>query len=239
MSPWVVAAFYKFVDLENHADLRAPLLALCHTHGVVGTILLAREGVNSTIAGSRAGIDAVLDWLRADPRLSDLEHKESTAPQQPFGRMKVRLKKEIVTLGVEVDPVHRVGRYVEPEDWNELISDPATLVLDTRNAYEVEQGRFEGAVDPGSRSFREFPEYVRRELDPTRHKRVAMYCTGGIRCEKASSYLLAQGFAEVYHLRGGILKYLEYVPEEKSLWRGGCFVFDERVALGHALKILA
>jgi UPF0176 protein len=236
MNDFVVAAFYKFVRLADYAALRTPLLELCTAHSVIGTVLLAEEGINSTIAGSRAGIDAVLAWLRTDPRLTDLEHKESRASAPPFGRMKVRLKKEIVTMGVAgVDPTRVVGEYVAPEQWNELISDPDVLVLDTRNTYETAVGMFARAVDPRIATFRRFPDYVRRNLDPAQHKKIAMFCTGGIRCEKATSFMLQQGFAEVYHLQGGILKYLERIPPERSLWRGGCFVFDERVALGEGL----
>ncbi len=236
MSAFVVAALYKFVDLPDYADLRAPLRAIMDAHKVKGTLLLAREGVNGTIAGSRDGIDAVLAHLRSDPRLADLEHKESYCDAQPFLRAKVRLKKEIVTLGVPgVDPNARVGTYIDPKDWNALIADPDVILIDTRNDYEVAIGTFEGAIDPKTASFGEFPEYVRANLDPRTHKKVAMFCTGGIRCEKASSFMLQEGFEEVFHLKGGILKYLEEIPAEQSRWRGECFVFDERVALGHGL----
>ncbi len=237
MTDFVVAALYKFAPLPDFEELRAPLAALCGEKGVMGTLLLAREGINGTIAGTRAGIDAVLDHLRADSRLADLEHKESRASEMPFHRMKVRLKKEIVTLGLPaVDPNLKVGRYIRPEDWNALISDPEVLVIDTRNDYEVGIGSFEGAEDPKTASFREFPDYVRQKLDPKKHRKVAMFCTGGIRCEKASSFMLEEGFDEVYHLQGGILKYLETVPESESLWRGECFVFDGRVAVTHGLE---
>lgn len=237
MSAFVVAALYKFVDLPDHADLRAPLRALMDMHKVKGTILLAREGVNGTIAGTRAGIDAVLAHLRADPRLADADHKESNCDKQPFLRAKVRLKKEIVTLGVpDVDPNVRVGAYVDPQDWNALIADPDVILIDTRNDYEVAIGTFEGAIDPKTASFGEFPDYVRANLDPKKHKKVAMFCTGGIRCEKASSFMLQEGFEEVYHLKGGILKYLEMQPEAQSKWNGECFVFDHRIAVGHGLK---
>ena len=232
----VVAAFYQFAPLPDFAAMQAPLQAVCERHGIQGTLLLASEGVNGTIAGSRAGIDRVLAFLRSDARLARLEHKESTAETMPFYRMKVRLKKEIVTLGVSgVDPNKQVGRYVKAEDWNALIADPDVVLLDTRNQYEFEVGSFQGALNPGTATFREFPRYVREHIDPAKHKKVAMFCTGGIRCEKASSYLLAQGFEKVYHLQGGILKYLERVPAEQSLWRGECFVFDQRVAVGHGL----
>ena len=240
---WVVAALYKFVLLEGYADLRAPLLETCEANGVCGTLLLAREGINGTIAGSRAGIDAVLAALRADPRLADLAHKESFALSKPFGRMKVSLKREIVTMGVpEVDPTAVVGEYVRPSDWNALITSPDVILIDTRNDYEVKIGTFEGAIDPNIRTFRAFPEWVRAQeaLAPNaegERPRVAMFCTGGIRCEKATSLLKTYGFDKVYHLQGGILKYLEEVPAAESLWRGECFVFDERVAVGHGLSI--
>ncbi len=235
--PLTIATLYKFTALPDYKALRQPLLNCCERHHVKGTLLLAPEGVNGTIAGSRAGIDAVLDFLRADPRFADLIHKESEAEGQPFYRMKVRLKKEIVTMGrPEVDPTKRVGTYVEPADWNALISDPEVTLIDTRNDYEVEVGTFRGAVDPHTDSFREFPDYVETHLDPAQHKKVAMFCTGGIRCEKATAYMLDQGFEEVYHLKGGILKYLEDVDAEHSLWDGECFVFDQRVSVGHNLK---
>lgn len=233
----IVATFYKFVNLPDAAEIQEPLLSYCLAHNVKGTILLAPEGINGTIAATRDRIDAVLAFLCADPRFADLEHKESTADAPPFERMKVRLKKEIVTLGVpEVNPNQKVGIYVSPHEWNALISDPEVTVIDTRNDYEVDIGTFQRAQNPQTRSFRQFPEYVNQNLDPHKHKKVAMFCTGGIRCEKASSFLLAQGFAEVYHLKGGILKYLEEVPAEDSLWEGECFVFDERVAVVHALE---
>jgi UPF0176 protein len=239
MSQYVVLAFYKFVTLADHATLRAPLLEVCGAHGVIGTILLAQEGINATIAGSRAGVDAVLALLRADPRLADLQYKASAARERPFGRIKVRLKKEIVTLGVAgIDPTRVVGEYVPAQQWNSLLADDDVLVLDTRNVYETALGVFERAVDPGIATFRQFPEYVRRMLDPATHKKVAMYCTGGIRCEKASAFMLDLGFKDVYHLQGGILKYLEDIPAPESLWRGSCFVFDGRVALAQGLEEL-
>ncbi len=216
--------------------MRKPLLAQCDTLGITGTLLLAEEGINGTIAGTRSGIDRILAYLRRDPRLADLEHKESAAGQPPFYRMKVKLKKEIVTMGVAgIDPTELAGHYVKPEDWNALINDPEVLLIDTRNDYEVEVGTFKGALDPRITTFREFPEYVKKNIDPQRKPRVAMFCTGGIRCEKASAYMLQQGFSEVYHLQGGILKYLENVPAEESLWQGECFVFDQRVAVGQGL----
>ncbi len=234
----VVASFYKFVSLPDFSDLRQPLLQCCLTQQTQGTILLAKEGINGTISGDRNSIDAVLNWLKKDSRFADLEVKESRAESSPFKRMKVKLKKEIVTLGIpETDPNKQVGKYVTPQEWNEIIRDPEVLVIDTRNDYEVEIGTFKGAKNPKTDSFRQFPEYVNKELDPEQHTKVAMFCTGGIRCEKASSYMLAQGFKEVYHLQGGILKYLEEVPTESSLWEGECFVFDERVTVKEGLEL--
>lgn len=233
----VVATFYKFVNLPDCAKLRHPLQAHCQAENIRGTILLAPEGINGTIAGTRSGIDSVLAWLHTDPRFADLEHKESTAEGFPFERLKVRLKREIVTLGIpEANPNQQVGVYVDPQDWNHLISDPDVLVIDTRNQYEVNIGTFKGAKNPETHSFRQFPDYVQQQLDPQKHKKVAMFCTGGIRCEKASSFMLSQGFEQVYHLKGGILKYLEEVPAEESLWQGECFVFDQRVAIQHGLE---
>lgn len=231
----VVCALYKFVTLEDYRALRQPLLEHCLAAGIRGSLLLAQEGINGTVAGSRAAIDGLLAYLHSDPRLADIEHKESLDAAQPFLRMKVKLKREIVTLGVPgIDPNRRVGAYVEPKDWNALISDPEVLLLDTRNDYEVKIGTFRNAVDPNTTTFREFPAFV-KQYDPARHRKVAMFCTGGIRCEKASAYMLEQGFDEVYHLKGGILKYLEEVPEAQSLWEGECFVFDHRVAVDHSL----
>ncbi|MDT8428347.1 MAG: rhodanese-related sulfurtransferase [Pseudomonadales bacterium] len=236
MNTVVVAALYRFVRLEDYPALQVPLLALMKANRVKGTLLLAREGINGTIAGSRTGIDTVLDWLRSDPRFRNLEVKESFTCENPFYRSKVKLKKEIVTMGVEdIDPQEIVGTYVKPQDWNELLADPEVLVIDTRNHYEVEIGTFHNAIDPGTESFREFPAYVQQHLNPDRHKKVAMFCTGGIRCEKSTAYLKQQGFAEVYHLEGGILKYLEEIPQEQSLWQGECFVFDNRVTVRHGL----
>jgi UPF0176 protein len=227
----MVAAFYQFVRLPNFAEKRAPLLSYCLAQELKGTILLAQEGINGTIAGSQAAIANVLDFLKTDRRLANLEVKQSVTASQPFDRMKVKLKKEIVTLGMpQIDPTQQVGTYVKPQDWNDLILDPDVTVIDVRNQFEVKIGSFERAVDPKTASFREFPHYVDR-LDPTQHKKVALFCTGGIRCEKASALMLSQGFEEVYHLQGGILKYLEDVPPEKSLWHGECFVFDQRVAV--------
>jgi UPF0176 protein len=228
----VVAAFYHFTSLSDYQDMRSPLKSFCQTHHLKGTILLAGEGINSTIAGSRSGIDALLAYLRSDPRLQTLEHKESYCDRMPFQRMKVRLKKEIVTLGVPgIDPTQIVGTYVEPKDWNALISDPDVVVIDTRNQYEVELGTFDCAIDPQLDAFGEFPHFVQQNLHPDQHQKVAMFCTGGIRCEKASAYMLKQGFKEVYHLKGGILKYLAEIPPSESLWQGECFVFDERISV--------
>ncbi|WP_010322763.1 rhodanese-related sulfurtransferase [Marinobacterium stanieri] len=233
----VVCALYKFVTLDNFEQLRQPLLDLMLAQDVRGTLLLAKEGINGTIAGSRAGIDAVLNWLKSDPRLAELDYKESFDESNPFYRTKVKLKKEIVTMGVEgIDPKRVVGTYVKPKDWNELISDPDVVLVDTRNDYEVQIGTFKNALNPDTETFREFPAYVKEQLDPQQHKKVAMFCTGGIRCEKSTAYLKEQGFDEVYHLEGGILKYLEEVPEEESLWEGECFVFDNRVSVNHQLE---
>ncbi len=236
MKSIVVCALYKFVTLDDHEALREPLLELMAEHEIRGTLLLAEEGVNGTVAGERAAIDALLAHLKSDPRLADLDHKESLDDENPFYRAKVRLKKEIVTLGVEgIDPRRSVGTYVEPEEWNDLISDPDTVLIDTRNEYEIGIGTFRNAVNPNTETFREFPEYVKEHLDPKKTAKVAMFCTGGIRCEKSTAYLKQLGFENVYHLKGGVLKYLEEVPEEKSMWEGECFVFDNRVSVGHGL----
>jgi UPF0176 protein len=239
--PVQVAAFYQFAALPDFRQLREPLRAICAGLELKGSVLLAHEGINGTLAGGRGAIGELIGHLRHSKllgsRLDNLELKFSSAAAMPFQRLKIRLKKEIVTLGdAAADPTRQVGIYVEPSDWNEVITAPDTLVIDTRNEFEVAMGTFEGAVDPGIRSFGQFREFAARHLDPAKHRRVAMFCTGGIRCEKASSYLLARGFAEVYHLKGGILKYLERVPEAESRWRGECFVFDDRVALGHGLR---
>jgi len=235
-----VAALYQFVPLPDFRELKDPLHKLCLDLGIRGTLLLAHEGINGTVAGSHEAIDALMTELRGGTlfmgRLDNLELKFSTATEMPFKRMKVRLKKEIVTLGdPQTDPLRRVGTYVTPAEWNRLLEEPGIVLLDTRNDFEVELGTFEGAVDPRIKRVSECKDFVKNELDPTQHRKVAMFCTGGIRCEKASSYMLAQGFEEVFHLKGGILKYLEEVPETESRWNGGCFVFDERVALGHGL----
>jgi len=235
-----VAALYQFVPLPDFLELKDPLHTLCLDLGIKGTLLLAHEGINGTVAGRDGAIGALMAELRDGTlfrgRLDNLELKFSTAAEMPFKRMKVRLKKEIVTLGdPQTDPLRRVGTYVSPAEWNRLLDEPGIVLLDTRNDFEVEMGTFEGAVDPRIKRFGEFKDFVRNELDPAKHRKVAMFCTGGIRCEKASSYMLAQGFEEVFHLKGGILRYLEEVPETESRWNGGCFVFDERVALGHGL----
>ncbi len=237
MTDFLVAALYKFVKLPDFADLRAPLLEACGTSGVMGTILLAAEGINGTIAGSQEGVGAVLDHIRGDPRLADLQHKESCAAEMPFLRMKVRLKSEIVTMGVPgLDPEQSAGTYVKPDDWNDLIGRDDVVVVDTRNDYEVSIGTFAGAVNPATSSFREFPQWVERTDVLKAKPKVAMFCTGGIRCEKSTAYLRSLGYQDVYHLEGGILKYLETVPEEESLWQGECFVFDQRVSVGPGLR---
>ncbi len=239
--PYRIAALYQFAGLPDFRELRDPLRALCTELALKGTLLLAQEGINGTVAGSVHGIDRLVRELREGEmfggRLNNLELKFSESCDMPFGRLKVRLKKEIVTLGdPAADPTRQVGTYVDPADWNALIAQPDVLLLDTRNAFEVAIGTFEGAIDPKLGSFGQFKDYAARTLDPARHRRIAMFCTGGIRCEKASALLLARGFHEVYHLRGGILKYLEQIPEADSRWQGACFVFDGRVALGHGLR---
>ena len=233
---FTVAALYHFTRFPDPAALQAPLQEACDRAGIKGTLLLAGEGINGTIAGSRAGIDAALAHIRALPGCAGLEWKESPAAEMPFARMKVRLKREIVTMGrPDVDPTASVGHYIEAADWNALISAPDVAVIDTRNDYEVEIGTFEGAVDPGTKSFRDFPDWWRENAHRFHNKRIAMFCTGGIRCEKSTNFLLGEGIPEVYHLKGGILKYLEDVPAEDSKWQGECFVFDKRVSLGHGL----
>jgi len=234
----VIAALYQFAKLPDYREMQGGLLDFCVAQGLNGTILLAAEGVNGTVAGTREGIDALILFLRADARLANIEHKESYAEGMPFDRMKVRLKKEIVTMGVPgVNPNDEVGTYVDPKDWNDLILDPDVTLIDTRNGYEYDIGSFRGAINPHTTTFREFPAYVNKNLDPERHKKIAMFCTGGIRCEKATSLMLSLGFGEVYHLQGGILKYLENIPAEESMWEGECFVFDQRVAVGQNLEV--
>jgi len=234
---WKVAAFYRFTGLESLTALRHDIRAFCREREVCGTILLAPEGINGTIAAAPDDLDRTVEFLDGLAGIGAGEIKFSAAAEKPFARMKVRLKKEIITLKApEANPALRAGVYVDPARWNDLIADPDVLLLDTRNDYETEAGVFRGAVDPRIKSFTQFKAFAEKELDPAKHRKIAMYCTGGIRCEKASSYLLARGFEEVYHLKGGILKYLEEMPEEKSLWTGSCFVFDERRALGHGLR---
>ncbi len=233
----VVCALYHFVTLPDWQELREPLTNLMHRHQVRGTLLLASEGINGTIAGSRDGIDAMLDWLTGNPAFAGLTWKESLTDDMPFHRARVKLKKEIVTMGIEgIDPNRIAGTYVKPEDWNDLISDPEVTLIDTRNDYEIGIGTFRNAINPHTTSFREFPEYARTRLDPQKNRHVAMFCTGGIRCEKSTAYLKQLGFENVYHLEGGILNYLEKIPEEESLWEGECFVFDERVAVDQNLE---
>ncbi len=235
---YTIAALYHFTRFDDPAAIQGPLKALCDAQGITGILLLAHEGINGTIAGTREGIDAVLAHVRALPGCADLEHKESFSDIRPFGRMKVRLKKEIVTMGQpDVDPNASVGHYVAPEDWNDLIRSPDVVVIDTRNDYEVAIGTFEGAIDPKTESFRDFPAWWEENKDRFHNKRIAMFCTGGIRCEKSTNYLIGQGVDEVYHLKGGILKYLEEVPQDESTWQGECFVFDGRVSVGHGLTV--
>ncbi|AIY65566.1 oxygen-dependent tRNA uridine(34) hydroxylase TrhO [Pseudoalteromonas piratica] len=234
---YVVCALYKFVSLSNYKELRQPLLNTMEQNNVRGTLLLAEEGINGTVAAKREGIDALLSWLDKQPGLDNIVSKESFDDECPFYRTKVKLKKEIVTMGVQgIDPKEVVGTYVKPKDWNALISDPDVVLVDTRNDYEIEIGTFENAVDPKTKTFREFPEWAEKNLDPSKNKKVAMFCTGGIRCEKSTAYMKEQGFEEVYHLEGGILKYLEEVPKEETMWKGECFVFDNRVAVDHDLN---
>lgn len=237
MSKVVISALYHFVILEDYVSLRQPLLDLMLKNNIKGTLLLAHEGINGTVAGSQTSIDALLNWFKQDSRLADVRQKVSYDDEMPFYRTRVKLKKEIVTMGIEgIDPNHVVGTYVKPEDWNALISDPEVTLIDTRNDYEVGIGSFENAHNPNTETFREFPDYVKKNMDPSKQKKVAMFCTGGIRCEKSTAYLKEQGFDEVYHLQGGILKYLETVPENESLWQGECFVFDNRVSVTHSLE---
>ena len=233
---FLVAALYHFARFPRFESMREPLFTLCQQNGVKGTLLLAAEGINGTIAGTDASVGNVLSFLCAQPEFASLEHKESRASKMPFVRMKVKLKQEIVTMGVpDIDPNQIVGTYVDPKDWNDLISDPDTILIDTRNDYETAIGVFKGAVDPNTKTFREFPDWVKNNPGLHNKPKIAMYCTGGIRCEKATAFMKDQGFEEVYHLKGGILKYLEEVPEEESLWEGACFVFDERVSVVHGL----
>ncbi len=237
MSQTVITALYHFVILDNYKELRQPLLDFMLEHNIKGTLLLAHEGINGTVAGTQQSTDMLLNWLKLDARLTELRYKTSYDNNMPFYRTRVKLKKEIVTMGIEgIDPNQVVGTYVKAEDWNALISDPDVTLIDTRNAYETGIGTFKYAIDPETETFREFPDYVKQHLNPKKHKKVAMFCTGGIRCEKSTAYLKEQGFEEVYHLQGGILKYLETVPQKDSLWEGECFVFDNRVSVDHSLE---
>ena len=231
-----VAALYRFARFADPAALRQPIDALCRPHGIKGTLLLATEGLNGTLAGPPEGIAALIDHLRALPDCADLDVKYAQAATMPFHRLKIRLKREIVTMGVPVDPLSIVGTYVDPADWNALIADPDTIVIDTRNDYEVRIGSFERAIDPGTRAFSDFPAWAAEQRARMAGKKIAMFCTGGIRCEKATAFLKEQGVEQVFHLKGGILKYLEEVPQAESRWHGECFVFDERVAVGHGLS---
>ena len=234
----VVTALYHFARFDRYETMREPISKLCRENGIVGTLLLASEGINGTIAGTRQAIDNVLSYIKKMPEFKALEHKESYAEKLPFYRLKVRLKKEIVTMGVpETDPTKIVGTYVAPEDWNDLIEDPDTIVIDTRNDYEIKVGTFKNAINPQTDAFRQFPDWVARNENQLKGKKIAMFCTGGIRCEKSTAYMKSLGYDDVYHLKGGILKYLEEVPQQKSTWNGECFVFDERVAIKHGLEL--
>jgi len=237
MAKFLTAALYKFVELSDFADLKAPLLDCCNHNQVKGTILLAAEGINGTIAGSSEGVHAVLEFLRCDARFADLVHKESFSEKAPFYRLKVRLRREIVTMGIpDINPSLMAGKYVKPDEWNKLLDDPDVVVVDVRNNFEVSMGTFAGAINPKTKSFSDLPEWALQEAALRDKPKVAMFCTGGIRCEKSTAFLRSQGFDEVYHLEGGILKYLETVPEAESRWEGECFVFDERVSVVHQLK---
>ncbi len=237
MTEYVVSAMYHFANLDDYKDIQQPLLKKMQDNGVRGSLLLAREGINGTIAGTREDVDEVINFIKSDLRLKDIITKESFTNKIPFGRSKVRLKKEIVTMGVEnIDPKQIVGTYIKPQDWNDLISDPDVLVIDTRNEYEIAIGSFKNAINPHTESFRQFPKYAQEQLLDKKNKKIAMFCTGGIRCEKSTAYLKQQGFKDVYHLEGGILKYLEEIPQAESLWQGECFVFDARVAVKHGLE---
>jgi len=235
--PTVVSALYHFVTLDDYQEMRQPLYDFMIENHIKGTILLAKEGINGTVAGPKPSIERLHTWLRSDERLKELRTKESYDDEMPFYRTRVKLKKEIVTMGVPgIDPNHIVGTYVKPEDWNALISDPDVTIIDTRNDYEYAIGTFRNAINPSTETFRQFPEYVKQNLNPDKHKKVAMFCTGGIRCEKSTAYLKEQGFDEVYHLQGGVLKYLETVAEDETMWDGECFVFDNRVSVDHQLN---
>lgn len=237
MSQIVICALYRFVRLENFTELKDPLLAKMLSLDIRGTVLLADEGINGTVSGNRKAVYELLKYLNADIRLNGIVYKESFTYEQPFNRARVKLKKEIVTLGIQgIDPREVVGTYIKPKDWNKLISDPGVILIDTRNTYEYKVGTFENSVNPNTEKFRDFPEYVAKHLDKNKHKKIAMFCTGGIRCEKSTAFMKEQGFEEVYHLQGGILNYLEDVPATQSMWKGECFVFDERVTVDHNLQ---
>ena len=233
---FVVIAMYKFVRLDDYQTMQPILLSFCQERQIFGTILLAEEGINGTVVGSRQDLGELLTFLKTDSRLSDLEHKESYSEDIPFHRMKVKLKKEIVTMGQpNIKPSHRTGIRIQPKQWNEIISDPDVILIDARNEYEFQVGSFKDAISPGTTNFREFPDFVNNNLEGQKTKKIAMFCTGGIRCEKASTYMLEQGFEEVYQLNGGILKYLEEIEQDESLWEGECFVFDSRISVDHQL----
>ncbi|OJY18177.1 MAG: hypothetical protein BGO90_02780 [Legionella sp. 40-6] len=237
IAPIIIASFYKFVPLDNYEEMRAPLLAQMNAHRIKGTIILASEGINGSFAGAPADMDAFYQVVHADPRLADLRFKETFDAENPFEKTKVKLRKEIVTMGIkEVNPLETVGVHLEPEQWNELLQEPDVVVIDTRNDYEFSLGTFKGAINPNTENFRNFPEYVQTELAEHKDKKIAMFCTGGIRCEKSTAYLKELGFEKVYHLQDGILNYLEKMPPEQSLWEGQCFVFDNRVAVDADLK---
>ena len=232
-----ICALYKFTRLDDFEEIQLPLRSFLDSLSVKGTLLLAREGINGTISGTKVSLEKVLDYLQSDPRFLDLEFKFSYSKKIPFKRLKVKLKKEIVTMGLtEIDPTHSAGTYVKPKEWNELINDPDVVLIDTRNNYEYEIGSFKGAINPNTETFREFPSFTKNTLEQYRDKKIAMFCTGGIRCEKSTAYLKSEGFKNVFHLQGGILKYLEEVNEDESLWEGECFVFDDRVAVKHNLE---
>ncbi|MFY0608832.1 MAG: rhodanese-related sulfurtransferase [Candidatus Atelocyanobacterium thalassa] len=234
---YTVATFYKFIFFSEYAEKKSSLFKYCQDHSIKGTILLSQEGINGTIAGTSENVHKIVDYLKEDVRFIDLEVKYSMSSYLPFKRIKVRLKQEIVTLGIsEIYPEQQVGTYVDPEEWNNILENEEIPVIDTRNIYEIAIGTFKGAINPQTHFFREFPSYIKNNLNPEKHKKVAMFCTGGIRCEKASSYLLKKGFKEVFHLKGGILNYLKNISESQSLWEGECFVFDERVAVKHKLE---
>ena len=237
MKQVIILSLYKFVEIKDTELLKERLLQKCKPLGIKGTFIISTEGINGTIAGSKASIDSIIEFLKNDRRFNDVECKYSYDYKIPFYRMKVKIKDELIPIGIkDLDPREKVGTYVKPADWNKLVEDLETLLIDVRNEYEIEIGTFRGALNPETESFREFPEFVRKNLDPEKHKKVALFCTGGIRCEKASSFMLGEGFSNVYHLKGGILRYLEEVPNEESTWEGECFVFDNRASVDHDLE---